>query len=95
MSIRISGRRSSDEIQDLDSFRLGHSLQNIVKLGLAAGNAFNAVLRLRQNQPGFDIIRPKERKLDSNGSKQVSGGESGLNTSNFLDDRRISRHGVS
>ena len=40
--IRIGGRRSSDEIQNLDCVRLGHRLHSIVKLGLAASDTFNA-----------------------------------------------------
>ena len=77
MSIRIGGKRSSDEIQDLDGVSLGHCLHNIVTLGLAAGNSFKAELRSKQNLPGF------------------YGGESGRNTSGFLDDSRISRYDVS
>ena len=95
VSIRIGGRKSSDEIQDLEGVRLGHSLHNIVKLGLAAGNAFKPELRFGLNQPGFDLIRPEGRKLDSVGGKQVSGGESGGNTSDFLKDSMISWHSVS
>ena len=42
--IRIGGRKSSDEIQNLDCVRLGHCLHNIVKLGLAASDTFKAKL---------------------------------------------------
>ena len=49
VSIRIGGRKSSDEIQDLEGVRLGHSLHNIVKLGLAAGNAFKVKLSFGLN----------------------------------------------
>ena len=94
MSIRISGRRSSDEIQDLDGVRLGHCLHNIVKLGLAAGNTFKAELRFGLNQPGLDVNRPEGRKLDSDGGMQVGGREFGGNTFDFLNDSRISRHGM-
>ena len=80
MLIRIGGKRSSDEIQDLDCVRLGYCLHNIVKLGLATCNSCKAELQLRLNQPGFNVIRPEGRKLDSDGGEKVGGRESGRNT---------------
>ena len=60
--IKIRSRRSSNEIQDLDGVRLGHSLYNKVKLGLAA---FKTELRFGLNQPGFNFIRLKGKKFDT------------------------------
>ena len=70
MSITTDGRRSSDEIQDLDCIRLGHHLHNIVKLGLAAGNSFKGKLLFGLSQPGFNVIRKKGRTPDSDRGKQ-------------------------
>ena len=85
MSFRIGCcRRSSDEIQDLDCFRLGHHLHNIVKLGLAEGNSFKAELRFGLNQPGFNVIRPEGRKLDSDGGKQVGGRAAGIFSASLM-----------
>ena len=65
--------------------------QIVTSLPLAAGNAFKVELRFGLNQAGFDVIRPEGRKLDS---KQAGSGESSRNLLGFLDDSRISRHGL-
>ena len=90
--ISVGGRRSSDEIQDLDCVRLGHRLHNIVKLGLDAGKSFKAELRFGLSQPCLNVIRPEGRKLDRNNSEQVCGRR---NILVFLNDSRISRHGLN
>jgi len=59
--IRLAGRRSSDEVQQLRRYLLRQRSNTVVELGGAADDALDIELGLGLGEPHFSRIRPKRR----------------------------------
>ena len=61
--IRISGRRSTDQVQDLRSYLLREDCDSMIKLCLAYQNILNIELPVSLRKPYFRCMRPESRQF--------------------------------
>ena len=64
--IRVSGGRSSDEVQDLRCHILRKASHRVVELSLRYSDGFDSELRISLRKANLSCFRPEHRKLESN-----------------------------